>query len=119
VHWLTWHEISAFFKSWQGVIAGNIAVVATIYYGPRRVLETYDWYMDRFRDYKVRDFLRSNVIPPRWTARGEIGARATAKSITEISASTKMSQKQVAGSLKRLQRRHHVAPDGENWKAVL
>lgn len=119
MHWLTWRQIGEFFKSWQGVIAGSIAVAATIYYGPRRVLETFDWYMDRFKDYKVRDFLRSNVIPRRLTAHGEMSAQAIAKSISEIGAGTTMSAKSVAGSLKRLQRRHHVTPDGEKWKAVL
>jgi hypothetical protein len=47
VHWLTWREIGKFFKSWQGVITAGVALLATAYYGPRKLLETLDWYIDR------------------------------------------------------------------------
>jgi hypothetical protein len=119
VHWLTWRQLWEFTKTWQGASVTALAVLASIYYGPKKVLETFDWYMDRFRDYKVREFLRSNMIPRRLTAHGEMSAHAIARSIIDISAGTKMSAKSVVGSLKRLRRRHHVTPDGENWKAVL
>lgn len=113
------HALRELLQTWQGAALSILAILGTIYYGPRKMLETYDWYMDRFWDYKVRDFLRSNVVPPRWTAYGEIDAKAVSKSVSEISAAIGWSDKRVLGSLKRLRRRHHVAPDGDKWKAVL
>jgi hypothetical protein len=106
-------------QTWQGVVLSILAALGAIYYGPRKMLETYDWYMDRFWDYAVRDFLRSSVVPQRLTNYGEVTAKAISKSLAEISAATGRSEKRVLGSLKRLRRRHQVSPDGERWKAAL
>ena len=119
MHWLSWHELGEFLRTWQGAATAFVAALATIYYGPRKMLETYDWYMYRFRDHKVRRFLRSSVIPSRLTALGEEGAKAVPKLPREIGEAIGMPEKRVLGSLKRLERTHQVISDGEKWKIAL
>jgi hypothetical protein len=113
------HALRELLQTWQGAALSILAILGTIYYGPRKMLETYDWYMDRFWDYKVRDFLRSQVIPHRITSYGELAPKAIPQSISEITAAVGRPEKRILGSLKRLRRRHQVTPDGEKWKAVL
>ena len=110
--------LRALLQTWQGVVLAVLAVVGAIYNGPRKVLETYYWYMEWLRDHKVSNFLRSSMIPPRLTAYGELAAKPIPKSLSEISAATGLSEKRTLGSLKRLQRKHSVAPDGDKWKAA-
>jgi hypothetical protein len=69
------HALRELLQTWQGAALSILAILGTIYYGPRKMLETYDWYMDRFWDYKVRDFLRSQVIPHRITSYGELAPK--------------------------------------------
>jgi hypothetical protein len=47
---LAWHLIAG----WGGLL---VAVAAAIYYGPRKMLETWSWYMYRFRDRAVHDVI--------------------------------------------------------------
>ena len=61
-----------FARTAWGWIVASATGIAALYDGPREhMLETFDWYMDRFRDYKVRDFLESlvSVRPNRVDAR--------------------------------------------------
>ena len=44
-----------------GWTVATVGGLAALYYGPKKALETFEWYMDRFRDYKVRDFLRAHI----------------------------------------------------------
>jgi hypothetical protein len=37
--------------------------VPTVYYGPKKLLETWDWYVDRFRDRPILEVLREVRIP--------------------------------------------------------
>jgi len=122
-----WHNLPMRFlralrellQTWQGSVLSIVAALGAIYYGPKKMLETYDWYMDRFWDHKVTEFLRSNVKPPTLTAMGEIAAKAIPRSVGEISKALEWPEKRTLRSLKRLKRRHQVTADGEKWKAVL
>ena len=40
-------------QTWQGTALTIIAILGALYYGPRKVLETWDWYWDRYRDNDV------------------------------------------------------------------
>jgi len=118
VHWLTWRQIWDFLKSWQGVAVAALAGLGTVYYGPRKMLETYDWYLDRFFDSKVREFLESNVTPEYLTVHGP-RRWGVAKSIPDISAATRMSEKRVTACIERLKKKKLVTRQGDDWSIVV
>jgi hypothetical protein len=105
--------------AWGWTVA-TASGLAALYYGPRKMFETFDWYMDRFLDYKVRDFLESAVtISTVPTPQGR-SQRAEAKSIAEIAGATGMSEKRVRGCLKRLRKKQAAIPVGqERWRAAV
>lgn len=89
-----WHLI----LGWGGVAIG---LAAAAYYGPRKMLETWDWYMYRFRDKAVlavideRRIIKASDLGPAWLnsqpkevpyTPEEIGQRL-ARSVTSISRS--------------------------------
>jgi hypothetical protein len=102
---------------WGWTVAIATALLA-IYYGPRRVLETYDWYLDRFFDSKVRHFVDGRRTPPQQTSSGHFMSWGTPTSVSEIAAATKLSEKRVRASLARLEKKKAaVALKDGNWKA--
>jgi hypothetical protein len=48
-------------KGWAGAI---VAILAAIYYGPRKILETWDWYLDRWYDSAVLNVVRRKIPTP-------------------------------------------------------
>ena len=76
------------------------------------MFETWDWYMDRFFDWKVEDYLRTSVTAQKMGIHGPV-QWAIPKSIQEISAATKMSEWFVRGSIRRLKKKKVVMEDGE------
>jgi hypothetical protein len=50
--------ILAWLHRWQWLIAAVVAAIPTLYYGPRKLLETWDWYLNRFFDEAVMDVIR-------------------------------------------------------------
>ena len=58
-----------FLQTWQGTALTGIAILGTLYYGPRKMLETWDWYWERYRDNEVLFMIsRRKTIPrPRGT----------------------------------------------------
>jgi hypothetical protein len=117
MRWLHWRELWNLLYTWQGFIAAAISVLAAIYYGPKKVLEAWDWYMDRFFDQKVRDFLEASTTHDILTQHGP-RKWAIAKSIPEISETTGMSEKRVSKCLLRLKRKRVVCTDGDKWKII-
>lgn len=119
MHWLSWHEIGQFFRTWQGVAAACVAVLAATYYGPRKVLETWDWYIDRFRDAPVLGILQErrlvhrasmqNWLPPPPPEEIEYG-------LPEIAERLKRSRKSVGKSLQRLRKRGKVEIYRGGWR---
>src|SRR5437016_1029075 len=99
--------------TWQGVILAVFAALCTIYYGPRKMLETWDWYLERFYDSKVREFLHSQVTAEFVTAHGP-RRWGIPKSIPEISLGTGMSEKRVRACLKRLRKKKQVEQEAHN-----
>ncbi len=90
-----------------------------IYHGPRAMFETFDWYMDRFRDHKILECLQKQITRhPYSLAVGGCLQQANPKSVGEIASETSRSEKSVRASLRRLNRRKAVIslrPD--LWKA--
>jgi hypothetical protein len=108
VHWLTWRQIGDFLKSWQGFLATSFAFLAAIYYGPKKVLETWDWYMDRFFDSKVKALMEEH-------ARRAESAGARSLTIPEISKGINISERRVGKSLGCLKTKRSVRQHGESW----
>jgi hypothetical protein len=110
-----WRGLWPYAQTWWGWTVAVVTILAAIYQGPKAVWETYEWYMDRFFDCKVREFLESNVN--KGVARGgQQQVWGIPKSATEIAIATKMSEKRVLGCLRRLKKKKAVSPDGDRWK---
>jgi hypothetical protein len=93
-------------------------VLAVIYYGPRKMLETFAWYMNRFVDYKVRDFLESLVVVSH-LANAPTRDRLEVKTPMQIAEATGLSEKRVKGCLKRLREKGVVRAYGQDgWRAA-
>jgi hypothetical protein len=108
-----------FARTVWGWTVASVTVLFALYYAPRKMLETFDWYMNRFVDYKVADYLASKVEISH-KVYGEHYRRQTAKphSITEIAVATGYSEKRVRNCLRRLEKIKKVArADEGRWKA--
>ena len=102
--------------AWGWTIA-TVGGLTALYYGPKKMLETFDWYMDRFVDYKVKDFLDSQIILLVHSAGGR-PQHAQPKSIAEIAVGTGYSEQRVRKCLQRLRRKKAVILDKPNyWKS--
>lgn len=106
-------------RSWWGATVALATFLAAAYYGPKKMLETWDWYRDRWCDSKVRDVLRDQRQKEAVSLSG--GRRvywAYPISVTEISRITGVSQKGVLARLGRLHGKGQafMLPDG-TWKA--
>jgi hypothetical protein len=78
---------------WTVATAGG---VAALYYGPRKMLETFDWYMDRFWDSKVEEFLKLHVTKSSFVHPGGMRSQsAQLKTVSEIMQGTGFSEKRV------------------------
>jgi len=60
---VNWRAFIDFLHRWQWLVAAIAASVPTVYYGPKKLLETWDWYVDRFRDRRILEVLREVRIP--------------------------------------------------------
>jgi hypothetical protein len=101
---------------WTVAIVSIFSILFTIYHGPKVLWETYDWYMDRLFDHKVKEFMESTIT--RSSASGTERAWAIPKSITEIAKATGLSEKRALGCLRRLKRKGAVSREHELWKPV-
>jgi hypothetical protein len=58
-----WRPFIDFLHRWQWLAAAIAAGAPTVYFGPKKLLETWDWYLDRFRDRPILQVLREVRIP--------------------------------------------------------
>jgi predicted Rossmann fold nucleotide-binding protein DprA/Smf involved in DNA uptake len=122
VHWLTWHQIIGFLKSWQGAAAASFALLATIYYGPKKMLETWDWYIDRIgHDDPVSEIVRKPKHKPIYV-QNNVAAYDSQVEIPykpeEIANQIGRKQSSVIRSLKRLEKRGKVKEVHGGWERV-
>lgn len=113
-----WRDMWPYARNWWGASIGLLSIALAIYYGCRKMLETFDWYMDRFFDCRVRDVLEASVTKEQLTTHGP-KRWALPKSVAEISQSTGMSQWRVRGSLRRLTKKKVALQDGDDWKILV
>lgn len=62
MHWFTWQQIIELSKTWQGLAVAIVGAATAIYYGLRKILETWDWYVTRFVDDPVLEVLREQAL---------------------------------------------------------
>jgi hypothetical protein len=100
-----------------GLTAAVITGILAVYRCPRIILETHDWYMYRFRDSKVREFLES-CITRSVPVNGVEQLCPSQKTVAEIARATGLSDKQAAGTLKRLSKRRLVDQERGYWRVT-
>ncbi len=110
-----WRDLWPFARTWSGYLAAGLSVLLAIFYSPKKMLETYDWYLYRFVDQKTKEYLEKSVTPECPTMHGP-RIWGIPKSIPEISNGTALSARQVTASLKRLEKKSLVVSDRDNWK---
>ena len=103
---------------WTVATAGGMAA---LYYGPRKVLETFDWYMDRFWDSKVQNFLESQITKSAFVHPGGFRSQSSVpKTVSEIAQQIGFSERRVRACLERLIRHKKVTREGpDSWRAVV
>jgi hypothetical protein len=114
---MRWSNIWPYARTWWGTIVGVSTILLAIYYGPRKMLETWDWYMERFTDSKVRQFLKDHRIEIR-AAPDKYGQSEYARRWTtvELAAALKFRERRVARSLERLRIKNQVRCSGSEWE---
>ncbi len=112
---LLWH----LFVGWSGLAFG---IAATLFYGPKKLIETWDWYLDRFYDSSVFGIvktpkLQSAVRQPSFSPRSplEVEHTLSAYHASEIAKRLQRNEKRVARSLERLERRGKIKGDPFGW----
>jgi hypothetical protein len=105
-----WLALRELLRTWQGVVLSILAILGAIYYGPRKMLETWDWYLDHFVDRKVMDAISVPKPSPPVGAMylGPPGPKERPYKLQELSLVTGRSDASVFTSLRRLQRRGKV-----------
>lgn len=105
---MNWHDVWKFLQTWEGMASATVAAAAALYYAPKQWLETWDWYMDRFHDYKVYDVIKKKRTVSASYDGGEgvrMGYEEYPYSVSDIANSLNRSEKSVRESLRRLERR--------------
>jgi hypothetical protein len=116
---MRWADIWRFIRSWEGIVPSVIAIAAALYYGPRKMLETWDWYWDRFRDSDVFHIIsRRKLIQAPGVVLGQIPPRMIelpyfAKEIADY---LDRKESSVGRSLKRLMKRGKIEPHQDGWR---
>ena len=121
MHSLTWRQAIEFFKTWQGAALTFAGLCAAAYYGPRKMLETWDWYWDRFRDNAVYFLMQRRKIIAAPTAFHPMMARESkavelAYTAKEIAQNLNRKESSVRRSLMRLKLRGKVEPYQDGWR---
>jgi hypothetical protein len=111
VHWLTWHDFITLLTTWQGLVATLLTVIAALYYGPKKLLETWDWYLDLFRDAKIMNAIR---VPKPYRSNAALSnfgpqpAKESGYEVLELMDNTGCSENRVRKALVRLEKRGKV-----------
>ena len=104
---------------WKGTIS-TLGISAAIYYGLRRVLETWRWYCFEIRDRTVLQLIeRRKMVPDgSWTVfnREPHPTKELPYSVSEIANALKRKEKSVNRSLKRLRTDGKVELFEDGWR---
>jgi hypothetical protein len=107
---MRWGLVWGWLQTWKGAVPAVVAVLAAIYYGPRKILETWDWYIDRFRDNAVMQILERNPKP---TVRMDFDSYEPS-TVEHIAEKVRRSPSFVRKSLRRLEVQKRVAYDNSH-----
>lgn len=104
---------------WLAFAYTALLTALALYYAPKKMFETWRWYMNEFRDPAIRDHLSRSVTSPKLTMAGE-KRWAIPQSVPEIANALGWSERRVRASLTRLKRRGEVeeTTDGK-WRWIL
>jgi hypothetical protein len=94
-----------------GIVTGGLAV----YYGPKKILQTWEWYLDRWCDSKVRDVLKANRKTQAING-GRIATWGLPVSVAVIGETLRISEKSVLARLNRLRGRGEAVQHESEWK---
>lgn len=113
-----WHNLWPFAKTWEGYLVAALSFLLAIFYGQKKLLETYRWCMYELFDRRVENYLLDSFGPEVLTMHGP-RRWPIPRSIADISKATGLPEWRVLPSLARLlSLRRTVARDGDNWKAA-
>jgi predicted HTH transcriptional regulator len=86
-----------------------IAVLAALYYGPKRMIEAWEWYRYRWFDSKVLRYMKEHTK----------AARRQNQSITrtaaDVAGDLRISERAAETRLRRLQEKDLVEQHGQGW----
>jgi hypothetical protein len=115
-----WQETIRSLSTWRlRAIAFGGASLA-VYYGVKKVFETWDWYIDRFYDGKVADLLRNRI----WLhgfGDGELREPPTIELpyyVKDIATALRRTESSVSRSLSRLRKRQKVEIFKNGWRSL-
>jgi hypothetical protein len=117
---MSWRDIWKFLQTWEGMASATFAASAAIYYAPKKWLETWDWYMDRFHDYPVYDVIKRRRRVSASYDDGKtlrVGYQDIPHEVSDIAKSLNRSEKSVRESLRRLERRGKATEVHRGWAA--
>lgn len=110
----TWPELWSYIRNVGAVAAVGLA----IYYGPRKMLETWDWYLDRFLDAKVRHALNQNRAPMKEVSAGRFVRIGLGVDLADLATQCGISEKRARARLRRLERRGEAIDcRNDGWRA--
>lgn len=125
---MNWQAFIDFLHRWQWLVAAFAAGVPTVYYGPKKVVETWEWYVDRFRDRPILEVLREVRIPKRLGPFSPIGPGETTHptikaiaqhgsySVDDLSQVLNRSHRSIGKSLRRLRAQGRIELDHGGYK---
>jgi hypothetical protein len=105
---MTWRAVREFTHStWAGVTAG-LVIILSVYYGPKKIMETWRWYVFECWDKRVfRELVKR--------AHGHYG---NGFDVPDLAETVGRDEKSIANSLARLERRHYAVKTTNGWFGV-
>lgn len=115
---MNWRWIWAHAQAIWAWTAAVIAVLLAIYYGPKKLLETWDWYLDRFFDSKVRRVLNEARSKPLVWRDGKVVRYGMPVNVAELAKQSGLKESRVLSALARLRKKEEAIEHSPGeWKA--
>jgi hypothetical protein len=94
------------------------ALALAAYYGPRKMLETWDWYLDRFLDAKVRRALHQHRAPMKEISAGRFVRYGLGVDLADLATQCEISEESARARLQRLEKRGEAIDcRDDGWRA--
>ena len=124
---MNWTKVVDFLLRWQWLVAAIAAGAPTVFYGPKKALETWDWYVDRFRDRPILEVLREVKIPKKLapcnpSGPGQVSptivaiAKQGSYSVGDLANILNRSHQSIGKSIRRLREQGEVELDHGGFK---